>query len=146
MKTQSDTSLVEQSELIADVATDFNGRRFAETLQNAHVNSINLVAKCHHGWAYYDTKIAHKHPHLRIDLLGEQMAALQAIGIATHYYYSLVWDNRSALANPEWRARNKDGSGLYQGYWRGCTCRREHRDPRALSGCRRYVGHPDSAA
>jgi hypothetical protein len=105
------------SDLITDVAADFDARQFAETLQRAHVNSINLFAKCSHGWAYYDTKIAHKHPHLKIDLLAEQMAAVQALGIATHYYYSLVWDVRSALANPEWRSRNKDGSGLSQGYW-----------------------------
>ncbi|HEY0307762.1 MAG TPA: alpha-amylase family protein [Acidobacteriaceae bacterium] len=105
------------SELISDVAVDFRADEFLKTLQDAHVNSINLFAKCHHGWAYYDTKIAHKHPHLKIDLLGEQIAALRSAGIAVNYYYSLVWDNRSALATPEWRARDKRGNGILSGYW-----------------------------
>jgi hypothetical protein len=105
------------SELITDVAADFCADAFLKALQDAKVNSINLFAKCHHGWAYHDTQVAHKHPHLKIDLLGEQVAALRPAGIAVNYYYSLVWDNRSALATPEWRARNKDGSGLESGYW-----------------------------
>lgn len=105
------------SELITDVAADFRPEDFLRTLQKAHVNSINLFAKCHHGWAYYDTKVAHKHPHLKIDLLGEQIAALRPAGITVNYYYSLVWDNRTANTNPEWRARDKNGNGFYQGYW-----------------------------
>jgi hypothetical protein len=52
------------SELITDVGKDFKAEEFAATLKAAHVNSINLFAKCHHGWAYYDTKVAHRHPHL----------------------------------------------------------------------------------
>jgi len=105
------------SELITDVGVDFHAPDFLKTLQDAHVNTANLFAKCHHGWAYYDTKVAHKHPHLKIDLLGEQIAALRPAGIAVNYYYSLVWDNRSAKENPEWRARDRKGDGILQGYW-----------------------------
>ena len=105
------------SELIPDVGVDFRAAEFLQTLQTAHVNSINLFAKCHHGWAYYTTSVAHKHPHLQIDLLGEQIQTLRPAGIAVNYYYSLVWDNRSAHANPEWRARDRAGNGLQTGYW-----------------------------
>ena len=105
------------SELIPDVAADFRADEFLQTLQAAQVNSINLFAKCHHGWAYYDTNVAHRHPHLQIDLLGQQIHALRPAGIAVNYYYSLVWDNRSARAKPEWRARDRAGNGLQSGYW-----------------------------
>lgn len=105
------------SELITDVAADFNATEFLNTLQRAKVNTVNIFAKCHHGWAYYDTKVAHKHPHLKIDLLGEQIAALRPAGIAVNVYYSLVWDNRSANATPEWRALDKKGQGIYHDYW-----------------------------
>lgn len=47
-------------ELITDVGADFRAEEFLATFQAAHVNSINLFAKCHHGWAYYDTKVAHR--------------------------------------------------------------------------------------
>ena len=105
------------SELIPDVGVDFRADEFVRTLQAANVNSINLFAKCHHGWAYYTTRVAHKHPHLQIDLLGEQVKTLRPAGIAVNYYYSLVWDNRSARANPEWRARDRAGNGVQTGYW-----------------------------
>lgn len=105
------------SELIEDVGADYDSQNFVETLQAAHVNSINIFAKCHHGWAYYDTQVAHKHPHLQRDLLAEQIAALHTAGITVNYYYSLVWDVRTSRAHPEWMARNRDGSALHEGYW-----------------------------
>jgi putative glycosyl hydrolase-like family 6 (GHL6) protein/glycosyl hydrolase family 42 (putative beta-galactosidase) len=105
------------SELIPDVAKDFKALEFLETLQRAHVNSINLFAKCHHGWAYYDTTVAHRHPNLTVDLLSQQINTLRPAGITVNYYYSLVWDNRSALATPEWRARDRSGNGIQTGYW-----------------------------
>jgi hypothetical protein len=41
--------------------------------------------------------------------------AAQALRV--NYYYSLVWDNRSALATPEWRARDRAGNPVVSGYW-----------------------------
>ena len=34
---------------IPDVGTKFDGDAFAEQLAAAHVNSVTLFAKCHHG-------------------------------------------------------------------------------------------------
>ncbi len=97
------------SELIGDVGAAFNAEEFAATLRDARVNSINVFAKCHHGWAYYDTKIAARHPALKFDLLGEMVRALRREGIAVNYYYSLVWDVLQAARHPEWRAITADG-------------------------------------
>ena len=44
------------SPLIPDVGADFDPEEFAATLKNAHVNSINLFARGHHGMLYYDSK------------------------------------------------------------------------------------------
>ncbi len=100
------------SEEIPNVGADFDGREFAGILKAARVNSINVFAKCHHGWAYYDTQIAHRHPNLKpgLDMLGEMVTHCRAAGIDVLYYYSLVWDVRVARANPEWRMLNRDGS------------------------------------
>lgn len=97
------------SELIPDLAVDFNAQQFVATLQSARVNSINVFAKCHHGWAYYDTKIAARHPKLKIDLLGEMVRACRPAGIAVNYYYSLVWDVLQARQHPEWRMLDAKG-------------------------------------
>jgi hypothetical protein len=97
------------SEEIPDVAADFDGAEFAATLKSARVNSINVFAKCHHGWAYYDTKIGAKHPGLRRDLLGEMVTACRANYIHVLYYYSLVWDVHIARTHPEWRMLDREG-------------------------------------
>ncbi|MFM7582116.1 MAG: hypothetical protein ACKO9F_05235, partial [Caldilinea sp.] len=45
------------SEEIPAIGADFDPDEFAETLVNAHVNSITCFARCHHGWIYYDTAL-----------------------------------------------------------------------------------------
>src|SRR5690242_17797208 len=56
------------SELVPDVGADWDPEAFAATLKSARVNSINAFAKCHHGYAYYETEIGTKHPSLKADL------------------------------------------------------------------------------
>ena len=97
------------SELITDVGSDFNADDFGATLKAAHVNSINVFAKCHHGMLYYDTKIGTRYPALKIDLLGEMVRACRTNQIHVLYYYSLVWDVNVARKHPEWRMRDKQG-------------------------------------
>jgi hypothetical protein len=100
------------SELITDVGADWDAQAFLATLQQARVNSVNVFAKCHHGYAYYDTKIAVKHPALKVDLLGDMVRVCRPAGIAVNYYYSLVWDVLQSRKHPEWHAVGKDGSRI----------------------------------
>ena len=68
------------SEAIPDVAKDFDPDDFASTLHDAHVNSVTVFGRCHHGWIYYDTKLfpERKHPNLkRANLLKEQVEAFE---------------------------------------------------------------------
>ncbi len=64
--------------------------RFADTLAQAHVNSINVFALCHHGWLYYDTEAfaAYRHPYLETNLLKEQIE-MPRLGIAAPIYISV---------------------------------------------------------
>ncbi len=100
------------SEWIDEVGVNFNADAFARTLKTANVNAINVFAKCHHGFAYYDTTIAHRHPSLRFDLFGQMLRALRSQGIETSYYYSLAWDVRVARLHPDWRQRDRDGAPI----------------------------------
>ena len=43
------------SPMIGEIGAEFDAEEFAETLKKAHVNSINLFTKCHHGMFYYPT-------------------------------------------------------------------------------------------
>lgn len=98
------------SEHIPDVGSEFDAQHFAKVLTDAHVNSINLFAKCHHGWSYYDTAIGERHPNLKFDLLAAQIEACRRAGIKTVIYFSIGWDERAAFLHPEWREIAPDGT------------------------------------
>ena len=83
----------------------------SSTLQAAHVNSITVFAKCHHGWSYYPTTIGAPHPHLaRPDLMGDMVRALKAADIEAPIYISVMWDERNARIHPEWRVMSATNS------------------------------------
>ncbi len=92
-----------------DVGVDFDADKFARTLQEAHVNAINIFAKCHHGYSYYPTKVGVVHPGLRFDLLGAQIEALHRANIVCPIYVSILWDELAGQQHPEWVIVNKDG-------------------------------------
>jgi hypothetical protein len=101
------------SEHIDGIGVAFDPDDFAATFKAAHVDSVTVFAKCHHGWSYYPTEVGEPHPHLaRKDLMGEMMAALAAVDIETPVYVSVQWDERNARLHPEWRAMS--ASNQYQ--------------------------------
>lgn len=95
------------SEHIPGIGSAFDPDDFVKTLQAAHVNSITIFAKCHHGWSYYPTKVGAPHPNLvRPDLMGDMVKALTAADIEAPIYISVQWDERNARIHPEWRVRS----------------------------------------
>lgn len=119
------------SEHLPDIASAFDPHKFARILSRAHVNSVNLFARCHHGWLYYDSLRfpERRHPHLKRPLLKEQIEACHSEGIRTPLYVTVQWDDYTARRHPEWLARTPDGaptniygrraSGVYEpGFYR----------------------------
>ncbi len=98
------------SEFIPDLGSQFDESAFAAAFQKARVNSVNLCAKCHHGYSYHPTDVGERHPGLDTDLLGRKIEALQSIGIKTPIYLSANWDELAARQHPEWRVVSPDGS------------------------------------
>ena len=99
------------SEHLPAVGSAFDADAFADCLVEARVNSINLFARGHHGWIYYDTK-AHperRHPNLTCNLLKEQVEACQARGIKTPIYSSVQTDKYSGINHPEWVWIDREG-------------------------------------
>ena len=99
------------SEKIPAIGADFDPDEFAETLVNAHVNSITCFARCHHGWIYYDTTLhpERRHPHLTRNLLREQIDACHARGIRVPIYTTVQWDHFTARQHPEWLCVDENG-------------------------------------
>ena len=94
---------------VEDVGGQFNGEEFAKTLATAGVESVNLFAKCHHGYFYYPTKVGEMHPSLSADLLGGQVAACRAAGIRFNVYTCVGWNERASELHPQWMQRNRAG-------------------------------------
>ncbi len=95
---------------IPDIGIDFDPVEFVQVLQQAHVNSITVFAKCHHGFSYYPTEVGVPHPHLkRPDLMGEMIEACHNAGIRIPIYTTLVWDELAWETHPEWRQISPDG-------------------------------------
>lgn len=97
------------SHLIQDVGAEFNASDFTETLRSAHVESINIFAKCHHGYAYYPSRIVPVHPSLKFDLLGSMIESLHKVGIRCPLYVTVVWDEHAAETHPEWLQMDSSG-------------------------------------
>src|SRR5262245_47298134 len=89
---------------INDVGRDFDAKAFAARMKEAHVNSVTVFAKCHHGHLYYNTKHPARHPGLKrgLDLLGEQVEALHSAGIRAPIYISVQCDEYAGEIHPEW--------------------------------------------
>ena len=96
---------------IADVGRDFDPDDFAQTFVDAHVDSVTVFAKCHHGHLYYGTGRAERHPGLRkdIDLLRAQVEALHARNIKAPIYLSVQVDDYAGVQHPDWCVLDERG-------------------------------------
>lgn len=90
------------SEHLTDLGSRFDPQEFAATLRGANVDSVTLFSRCHHGWIYHDTKFPNKHPHLKRDLLAEQIEACHRADIRCPIYITVGWDEYAARLHPEW--------------------------------------------
>ena len=90
------------SPFIEGIGERFDREAFVATLRDAHVNSVNLFAKCHHGMYYYPTKLGTMHPNLKFDLFGEEMKACRKNGIRALAYTCVSWNEDWADRHPEW--------------------------------------------
>ncbi|MDL5055378.1 hypothetical protein QQ056_17750 [Oscillatoria laete-virens NRMC-F 0139] len=97
------------SEHIRGIGAKFNRAQFQKALKAGHVNSVTLFAKCHHSLCYYPTDVGIRHPHLKFDLLGEQIAACHEMGVRAPIYITVGWSHIDQIRHPEWSARDKAG-------------------------------------
>ncbi|KQR69982.1 alpha-amylase family protein [Rhizobium sp. Leaf341] len=97
------------SGLIDGIGSRFDPQAFADGFRAAHVDSVTLFSKCHHGLSYHPTEIGRMHPGLGFDLLRGQIDALHSRGIKAPVYLSAAWDEHAAEMHPEWRIVSPGG-------------------------------------
>lgn len=100
------------SELIEDIALQFDPDEFAATLKKAYVNSVTCFGRCHHGYIYHDTQRfpERHHPFLKRNLLKEQIEACHKLNIRVPVYVTVQWDHFTAKHHPEWLVRDENGA------------------------------------
>ncbi|HTT89631.1 MAG TPA: alpha-L-fucosidase, partial [Acidimicrobiales bacterium] len=91
---------------IPHVGSAFDADAFARTFRDAHVDSVTVFAKCHHGHLYFATDRPERHPGLApgFDLLGQQLEALHNAGIRAPIYISVQCDEYAADLHQDWVA------------------------------------------
>ncbi len=106
------------SEAIPGIGKDWDKKHFQDMLKLGHVNSINVFAKCHHGWCYYPTKVqdSEMHPNLKVDLLGEMIEAAHEIDVKIPAYISAGLDEKLAVRHSDWLFRRTDGTTSWAGW------------------------------
>ncbi len=97
------------SECIEGIGARFSRENFREALTTGRVSSITLFAKCHHGWSYHPTAVNFPHPHLSCDLLDEQLAVCEELGVRTEIYISAGFSEQYARRHPEHIQHRRDG-------------------------------------
>ena len=102
---------------IGDVGVNFDAKEFARAMKRAHVDSVTLFAKCHHGHLYYETTRPERHPGMKkgVRLLEQQVEALHREGIRAPIYISVMCDEWAANEHPDWIAINPDGTHVGRG-------------------------------
>ncbi len=103
------------SEKIPGIGSEFCADEFVDTLKRAHVNSVTLFSRCHHGLIYHDTQFAAKHPHLTCNLLAEQIQACHRADIRCPIYITVGLDEFMAREHPEWIEVDQDGKRVGAG-------------------------------
>lgn len=94
---------------IPGIGTRFDAKTFGDAFKSAHVDSVTVFSKCHHGYSYHPTDVGEMHPGLGFDLLRGQIDALHAVGINAPVYTTATWDELAAFNHPEWRTVSPDG-------------------------------------
>ena len=95
---------------IPGIGSRFDAQAFGQAFRDAHVDSVTVFSKCHHGYSYHPTEVGQMHPGLSFDLLRAQIDALHAVGINAPVYLTATWDELAATTHPEWRTVSPDGT------------------------------------
>lgn len=98
------------SDLIPGIGSAFDAKAFGQSFRDAHVNSVTVFSKCHHGLSYHPTTVGQMHSGLSFDLLRAQIDALHAVDINAVIYLTATWDELAATNHPEWRTVSPDGT------------------------------------
>lgn len=97
---------------------NFDAEQFAQQLASAHIEHVNLTARCNMGYSYYNTKVGKKYPGLgERDPFGEMLDACHKQGIGVTAYFNVGLDHELAADNPGWLKIDAEGRVHREDKW-----------------------------
>ncbi len=97
---------------IYNFGENFDAAVFAERLQKAHVEIINMFFQCNIGHVYYPTKIGVPYPDMKGDMFGDIVRECRKRGIRVVGYTNTAINHVQALLHPEWQRVDSAGRVL----------------------------------
>ena len=95
---------------VKSIFGNFDADRFADQLADAHIEYVNVAARCNMGYSYYNTQVGKKYPGLDDrDALGEMIDACHKRGIGVTAYLNVGLDHEISADNPGWLKVLRDG-------------------------------------
>ena len=98
---------------IYDFGDGYDAEQFAQTLSDAGVGYVNLVACCNIGFCYFPTEVGIPYPYMTGDRFGDTLTALKKRGIGVSAYINVGLSHENALRHPEWLRVNKKRQTVY---------------------------------
>lgn len=95
---------------IQNILSNFDAEHFAEQMASAHIEYVNVAARCNMGYSYYNTKVGKKYPGLGDrDVLQEMIEACHKRGIGVTAYINVGLDHEISADNTGWLKVERDG-------------------------------------
>lgn len=92
-----------------DVGKNFDFDEITDRIKECGVDYIVFPVRCNLGMAYYDTKVAIRHPSLKYDLWGKLSDACSKKGIAISAYINVGVSHEEGLLRRDWTVLTPEG-------------------------------------
>lgn len=95
---------------VKNIFGNFDADHFAQQMADAHIEYVNVAARCNMGYSYYNTRVGKKYPGLGDrDALGEMIDACHKRDIGVTAYLNVGLDHELSADNPGWLKVLRDG-------------------------------------
>jgi len=99
---------------IDDFCANFDAEKFASQLADAHVDYVNMFARCNIGFSYYPTKMGTPYPTMKGNMFGDVLRECHKKGILVTAYLNGGLNHELLVKNPGFMKIFKDGN-VYKG-------------------------------
>ena len=100
---------------IPDVGEKFDVEAFTDQVKSCGVDFITWHARCNQGNAYYDTRVGHRHPSLRFDMVRAIGEACLRKGIKFSVYFNGSLSDEELILHRDWMSIEMQGK-TYHSY------------------------------